>query len=105
MGKPFISQTLLMIEKHQNVYADLTVNPNCRWQIYNMVTAAYESQVMDKLFFGSGYPQGDPGKCIEILLGFNKMLGDTNLPVVPRGKVRGVVERNPLDILGIKLGQ
>ena len=102
MGVPFVEQTLSMAAKHKNVYADLTVNPGRVWQIYNMVVAAYERGVMDKLLFGSGYPEGKAEECIETLLGFNKLLGDTNLPAVPRGNIRNIIERNTLELLGIK---
>ena len=102
MGVPFVEQTLSMAAKHKNVYADLTVNPGRVWQIYNMVVAAYEQGVMDKLLFGSGYPEGKAEECIETLLGFNKLLGDTNLPAVPRGSIRNIIERNTLELLGIK---
>ncbi len=102
MGMPFVEQTLSMVAKHENVYADLTIKPGSAWQVYNMVVAAYEHAVMDKLLFGSGFPFGSAGECIETLLGFNKLLGDTNLPTVPRGNIRNIVERNTLEVLGIK---
>jgi len=102
MGMPFVEQTLSMAAKHENVYADLTIKPGSVWQIYNMVVAAYEHGVMDKLLFGSGFPFGNAGQCIETLLGFNKLLADTNLPTVPRGNIRSIVERDTLRLLGIK---
>ncbi|MHC4738131.1 MAG: amidohydrolase family protein [Planctomycetota bacterium] len=102
MGMPFVEQTLSMVEKHKNVYADLTVKAGNVWQVYNMVLAAYEREVMDKLLFGSGFPFGRAGECIEVLLGCNKLLGDTNLPTVPRGNIRSIVERDTLELLGIK---
>jgi len=102
MGVPFIEQTLTMVAKHKNVYADLTIRPSNVWQTYNTVVAAYEHSVMDKLLFGSGFPLGNAGECIETLLGFNMLLADTNLPTVPRGSIRNVIERNTLELLGIK---
>ena len=101
MGLPFIEQTLSMIAKHNNVYADLTIRPKNVWETYNTVIAAHEYGVMDKLLFGSGFPSGDAGQCIETLLGLNMLLADTNLPTVPRGSIRNVIERNTLEILGI----
>jgi len=101
MGLPFIEQTLSMVSKHKNVYADLTIRPKNVWQTYNTVVAAHEYGVMDKLLFGSGFPSGDAGQCIETLLGFNMLLADTNLPIVPRGSIRNVIERNTLELLGI----
>ena len=101
MGLPFLEQTMCLLAKHEHVYADLTITPQKIWQVYNMVVTAYESGVMDKLLFGSGYPYAMPGACIETLLGFNKMLSDTHLPQVPREKLRSVVERDSATLLGL----
>ena len=101
MGVPFIEQTLLMISKHKNVYADLTIKPKNLWQTYNTVVTAHEHGVMDKLLFGSGFPSGNAGQCIETLLGLNMLLADTNLPTVPRVSIRNIIERNSLELLGI----
>ena len=66
-----------------------------------MVVAAQEYGVMDKLLFGSGFPAGSAGESIETLLGFNKLLADTNLPTVPRDNIRSIIERDTLGLLGI----
>lgn len=102
MGRPFVDQTLAMVAKHKNVYADLTVNPGQPWQTYNIVVTAFESNVMNKLLFGSGFPSQNPGQCIETLLGFNKILGETNLPTVPRSNIRNIIERNTIELLEIE---
>jgi predicted TIM-barrel fold metal-dependent hydrolase len=104
MGIPFVEQTLSMVSRHKNVYADLTIRPKNVWETYNMVVAAHEHGVMDKLLFGSGFPSGNAGQCIETLLGFNMLLADTNLPTVPRGNIRNIIERDTLKLLGIKAG-
>ena len=102
MGLPFLDQTLCLLAKHEHVFADLTIAPQKIWNVYTMVVSAYEAGVMDKLLFGSGYPFAMPGVCIETLLGFNKMLSDTHLPQVPREKLRSVVERDTLTLLGLR---
>ena len=102
MGMPFVEQTLCMVAKHENVYADLTIRPANVWEVYNMVVAAYESGVTEKLLFGSGFPFGRAGQCIETLLGFNKLLADSSLPTVSRGNIRNIIERDTLAVLGIK---
>ena len=101
MGVPFTEQTLSMVSKHESVFADLTIRPSKVWQTYNIVVAAHERGVMDKLLFGSGFPLGNAGECIETLLGFNMLLADTKLPTVPRGSIRNIIERDCLDLLGI----
>lgn len=105
MGVPFFEQTLAMLSKHENVYADLTIRPTKVWQTYNIVVAAHERNVMDKLLFGSGFPLGHAGECIETLLGFNMLLADMKLPTVPRGSIRNVIERDSLELLGIEHDQ
>ena len=102
MGAPFIAQTLSLVGKHKNVYGDLTIKPANLWQVYNTVVSAYEAGAMDKLLFGSGWPFGDVGRCIETLLGFNRLLGDAELPTVPRNLVKNIIERDTLAILGIE---
>ncbi len=102
MGVPFVEQTLALLAKHENVYADLTIQPSNVWQIYNIVVAAHERGVMDKLLFGSGFPYANAAQCMEKLLGFNMLFADMNLPSVPRVSIRNIIERNTLDLLGIE---
>jgi predicted TIM-barrel fold metal-dependent hydrolase len=102
MGFPFYEQTLCLLAKHHNVYADLSVRPGNVWQIYNIVVSAYEQGVMDKLFFGSAFPAARAEDCMESLLGFNKLLAGANLPTVPRSIIQSVIERDTLKLLGIE---
>jgi predicted TIM-barrel fold metal-dependent hydrolase len=102
IGLPFVEQTYSMLAKHENVYADFTVNPNRAWQTFNIVLRAFENKVMDKLLFGSGFPLGRADRCIEVLLGFNRLLSGANLPTVPRADIRDFLERDTLSVLGIK---
>ncbi len=102
MGMPFVEQTLSLVAKHENVFADLTIRPGNVWQTYNIVVAAHERRIMNKLLFGSGFPAGNPGQCIETLLGFNMLLGDTRMPTVPRGSIQSIIERDTLELLGIE---
>lgn len=101
MGLPYINQTIAMVAKHPNVYADLTISPKRVWEVYNVVVRAHEAEIMDKLFFGSGYPVAEPSECIETLLGFNRLLADTNLPTVPREQIRNIIEKDIVKVLGI----
>ncbi|MHC5001402.1 MAG: hypothetical protein ACYTE1_11415 [Planctomycetota bacterium] len=88
------------LEDHHR--GDLSIQPQRVWQNYNVVVSAYEAGVMDKILFGSGFPYAEPDACIETLLGFNRMLTNTNLPQVPREKLRSIVERDALDLFGLK---
>jgi predicted TIM-barrel fold metal-dependent hydrolase len=101
MGGAFYGETLELVKRHENVYADLTIDPDKMWQTYNFVISAYEAGAMDKLLFGSGYPIATPSRCAEVLLGFNRLMADTSLPTVPREELRAIVERDAFAELGI----
>jgi len=101
MGQPFVAQTHAVIGRHPNVYADLTINTGKLWEVYNAVVTAFEQKVMNKLLFGSGFPLGKADESIELLLGFNKMLGEKLLPVVARSEIRDIIERDSFSVLGI----
>ena len=101
MGTPYTEQALMVVARHEHVFADLTIHPNRLWQTYNLVIAAHEHGVMEKLLFGSGFPDAQPGACMETLLGFNNLLVDSGLPTVPRSAIRAVIERDALSVLGI----
>jgi len=102
MGAPFCEQTLCLLARHKNVYADLSIKPGNSWSVYNTVVSAYEQGVMDKLLFGSAFPAARAQQCIETLLGFNKILGGPNLPKVPRENMQDIIERETLKVLGIE---
>jgi predicted TIM-barrel fold metal-dependent hydrolase len=102
MGFPFYEQTVCVLAKHDNVYADISVKPTNGWQVYRMVSAAYEQNVMDKLIFGSAFPAARAQDCIEALLGFNRPARETGLPTVPRNLIQDVIERDTLKQLGIE---
>ncbi len=102
MGFPFYEQTLCLLAKHKNVFADLSVKPGNVWHIYNIVISAYEQGVMDKLLFGSAFPAAKAEDCMESLFGFNKLLTGADLPVVPRSAIQSIIERETLKLLGIE---
>ncbi|MGA2093693.1 MAG: amidohydrolase family protein [Sedimentisphaerales bacterium] len=102
MGFPFYDQTVCVLAKHENVYADMAVKPTNGWQVYRTVIAAYEQGVMDKLIFGSAFPAARAQACIEALLGFNKPVKEAGLPTVPRNLIQAAIERDTLKLLGIE---
>jgi len=101
MGMPWIDETITMLGKHPNVFADVSGMLARPWQAYNALVSAHESQVIDKLLFGSDFPYTSATECIEALYRINQFAQGTNLPVVPRESLRGIVERDTLSLLGL----
>lgn len=102
LGHPWIDETLVMLGKHANMYADISGVASRAWQLYNTLLTASSMGVMDKLLFGSGFPFETPAKAIEALYSVNSFSHGTQLPSVPRSLIRGIVERDSLARLGIE---
>ena len=101
LGQPWLEETICLLGKHANAYADVSGLLSRRWQAYNALVAAHESQVIDKLLFGSDFPYTSVTDCIEALYSINQLAQGTNLPVVPREALRGIIERDALGLLGL----
>jgi len=101
LGFPWTHETITLLGKHPNVYANLAGLLAHPWLSYTALLAAHEYDVIDKLLFGSDFPYRSPAACIEALYSVNQFAHGTNLQTVPREKLRGVVERDALEVLGI----
>jgi len=101
MGQPWIEETIVMLGKHANVYADVSGLLSRTWQAYNAMVLAYQHGIIDKLLFGSDFPYTSASECIEALYSINQLAQGTNLPLVPREALRGIVERDTLSLLGL----
>jgi hypothetical protein len=101
IGYPWVDEALVLLGKHQNVYADLAALLRRPWIAYDALVRAHQVQVVDKLLFGSDFPFTTAGECIETLYTINQMAMGTNMPTVPRESLRGIVERDVLALLGI----
>ncbi|MEM7227660.1 MAG: amidohydrolase family protein, partial [Planctomycetota bacterium] len=104
LGHPWIDETLLLLTKHEALFADLSGVVSRPWQLFNALLNATSFGVMDKLLFGSGFPRELPTKAIESLYSVNSFGQGTPLPSVPRSRISAIVERNPLPLLGIDVG-
>jgi predicted TIM-barrel fold metal-dependent hydrolase len=83
------------------VYADVSGLLSRPWQAYSALVSSHQYQVIDKLLFGSDFPYTSVTECIEALYSINQLAQGTNLPVVPREALRGIVERDALGLLGL----
>lgn len=101
MGHPWVDQTVTLLGKHTHVYADVAGLLPQPWQSYSALLAAYEYGVIGKLLFGSDFPYRSPAACIEALYTVNQISHASNLTPIPREQLRGVVERDALELLGI----
>jgi len=101
LGYPWVDEAIVLVGKHPNVFADISALLHRPWQAYNALLSTYHYGVTDKLLFGSDFPYTSASTCIEALYSINHLVHGTNLPTIPREKLRGIVERDTLRLLGI----
>ncbi len=102
VGHPWIEETLTLLGKHRNVFADLSHVVTRPWQLYNLLHSAHQQGVMDRLLFGSDFPLCTPQKAITTIYSVNTLTQGTMLPSVPREQLRSIVERDVLEALGLR---
>ncbi len=101
LGYPWISQTVVLLGKHPQVFADVAGLVSQPWLSYTALLECFEYGVLDKLLFGSDFPYRSPAACIEALYSLNQFSHGGNLRPIPREHLRGIVERDTLKLLGI----
>lgn len=101
VGHPWYAETVCVVRKHPNVYADVSAL-GCRpWQFYNILMCAVEYGVQDKLLFGTDLPTFDTNYTIRTLRNVNSVCEGTNLPRVPEQIIEQIIYRNTPEILGL----
>ena len=73
MGHPWIDETIALIRKQPNFYADISALHYRPHQFYNALISAKEYGALDKLLFGSDYPFTTTEATIESLRTINEM--------------------------------
>lgn len=101
LGWPWLDECLAMLVKHANVHAEISGVVSRPWQLYNTLLNAQSLGVLDKLFFGSGFPYEQPAKAIENLYSVNAYAHGTQLPSIPRQALRAIAERDVFAIFGM----
>jgi hypothetical protein len=101
LGYPWIEQMIMLLGKHDNVFADIAGLAHRPWQAYRALTLAYEYGVTEKLLFASDFPNSTVKESVEAIYNLNKLTLDSVLPAIPREQLRGIVERDSLSLLGL----
>ncbi len=103
-GYPWIDETLTLIGKHPNAFADISNVIARPWHLYQTLLSAHQLGVTEKLLFGSDFPYLSPAEAIETVYSLNSMFHGTGLPTIPRERLRAIIERDALGALGLKRG-
>jgi len=101
IGHPWVRETVVVIRKHPNVYADVSAIYTRPWMTYEALVLATEWGVMDKLLFGSDFPVTTPAYAIERLLAVNDILDGTKLPRISLEHIENIIHADALGSLNL----
>ena len=101
-GDPWVDEGVALLAKHPNVYADISGFTARPWQLFNALLTAHQLGTIDQVLFGSNFPYVLPEQAIKTIYSVNTLTQGTQLPSVPREQLRSVVERDTIQVLGLK---
>ncbi len=101
LGHPWIGETIAIIRRQPNVYADLSALYYRPWQFYNAMQLLVEYGTWKKVFFGSDFPFTKPSESITGVRNVNRFVEATKLPKIPEEVIEDILHSDSFSILGI----
>ncbi|MCL2816346.1 MAG: amidohydrolase family protein [Oscillospiraceae bacterium] len=99
LGHPWEAETIAIIRRNENVYADISALYYRPWQFYNAMRLAVEYGCCHKILFGSDYPATTTENSIKGLRNINHIIKDRGLPIIPEDEIEGIIYRDSIEIL------
>jgi predicted TIM-barrel fold metal-dependent hydrolase len=101
MGHPYEGETVAVIRKHPNAYADVSALFYRPFQLYHSLMLVQEYHVWHKLLFGTDFPVTTVDDTIDGLRGLNRMVEGTALPRLDPDEIEKLIRRDAGALFGI----
>ena len=101
LGHPWEGETIAVIRRHPNVFADLSALHYRPWQFYNSMRLVVEYHAEHKVLFGSDFPFTTTGSSLAGVRGVNAVLAQSGLPPIPADVIEGIIHRDALSLLAL----
>ena len=102
LGHPWEVETIAVIRRNANVFADLSALYYRPWQFYNSMRLLVEYHAEHKVLFGSDFPFTTTGDSLHGVRNPNAVLANSGLPAVPSDIIEGILHRDALALLGLR---
>jgi predicted TIM-barrel fold metal-dependent hydrolase len=99
LGHPYEGETVAVIRKHANVYADVSALFYRPWQFFHSLMLVDEYRVWEKLLFGTDSPVTTVAETVAGLRGLCDVRIDRFS--LPREQVEELIHRDALELLGL----
>jgi uncharacterized protein len=99
LGHPYEGETVVVIRKHPNLYADVSALMYRPWQLFHSLMLVHEYNVWDKILFGTDYPVTTVAETVAGL----RSLVDVKLDrfSLPGEEIERLIHRDALALLGL----
>lgn len=101
IGLPWFQDAMVMVRKHENVYADVSPAFHRGW-LYQALAMFQEFDVSHKLLLGSDFPISSSEQVIDCLQNINQIVEGTELPRIESGLIEEIIHRDSLTLLGLR---
>jgi hypothetical protein len=101
LGHPWEGETISVIRRNANVYADLSALYYRPWQFYNSMRLLVEYHAEHKLLFGSDSPFASIQGSLDGVRNVNTVIDKSGLPPIPKEVIESIINRNSLELLGL----
>jgi uncharacterized protein len=102
VGQPWFAEVVAMMYKHPTMFADISARFHRPWQLHNILLAARDYGVADRILFGSDFPVLRPSFCVDQLRRVND-LTEGRLPTLTEEFIDGIIYERPLSLVGFEL--
>jgi predicted TIM-barrel fold metal-dependent hydrolase len=102
LGHPWEGETIAVIRRNRNVFADVSALYYRPWQFYHSMRLLVEYRAERKVLFGSDFPFTNTGDSVNGLRNVNAILGQSSLPRIPAEVIEGILSRDALSLLGLE---
>ena len=99
VGQPWIAETVLLLRKHRQLYADLSARYYRKWQCYNALMLAVDYGVTGQLLFGSDFPIQTPLAAMDSFRAINDWGPGVTMPRIPDALIDDILFNRPLELL------
>jgi len=99
LGHPWEGETIAVIRRHENVYADISALYYRPWQFYNAMQLLVEYKAQHKVLFGSDFPFTTTEDSLRNIRALNAVA--PGLPAVPAEVIEEIIHRDTLRLLNL----
>ncbi|MFN0044628.1 MAG: amidohydrolase family protein [Alphaproteobacteria bacterium] len=99
IGQPWIGETIVVLRKHKQIFADLSARYYRKWQCYNALMLALDYKVTDQLLFGSDFPIQTTEQALASFRAINDWGPGVALPPFPPEIIEDIIANRPLELL------